>query len=165
MEQNKLPVKVNHYPSNHPWIAFAGIVPVCGALLLLMAKYSNGSREDSELLVICGSLSAGLFLWSIFNLCRSVWLSEEGISFRFLRRTYKTVSWDQISQVGTLHKRKNTGYHLVLTPCGVPKYDTDWPPARYLVENPFHLILLDATPENVAAIDWHYGFLDYDTRK
>ena len=165
MDQNKLPVKANHYTSNHPGLVFGGIILVCGALLFLMAKYSNGSREESELLVICGSLSAGLFLWSIFNLCRSVWLSEEGISFRFLRRTYKTVSWDQISQVGTLHKRKNTGFHLVLTPCGVSKYETDCPPARYLAENPFHLILLDATPENVAAIDWHYGFLDYDTRK
>lgn len=165
MIEKKL-TKANHYSSNHPWLIFGCILLVCSMLLLIMAKSSNGSTEESEIMQICGLLTAGLLSWSLFNLCRSVYFSDEGIIFRFFCWSYKTISWKQIIQVGTVHKRKNTGYYLVLTPCDVPKYDdAHCSPEMYVAANQFHLILLDATDENLSAINWHYGFIDYDTRK
>ena len=165
MIQGKKLTKANHYLSNNPWLVFGCILLICSILLLIMAKSSNGSKEESEIILICGSLTAGLLLWSLFNLSRSILFSDEGIIFRFLYWSYKTISWNQIVQVGIVHKRKNVGYYLVLTPCDVPKYDEHSSPVMYVVTNQCHLILLDATDENLSAINWHYGFIDYDTRK
>lgn len=166
MIQGKKLTKANRYLFNNPWLVFGCILLVCSILLLIMAKSGNGSTEESEIMLICGLLTAGLLAWSLFNLSRSVSFSDEGIVFRFFCWNYKTISWQQIVQVGTVHKRKNIGYDLVLTPYDVPQYDDKHgSPEMYVAANRFHLILIDATDQNLSAINWYYGFIDYDTRK
>lgn len=166
MVHEKLPLKANNYLSNNPWLIFSCILSVCSILMLIMTQSTNGSVKDTEIIMICGALTAGAIVWGLFNLSRSVYFSDEGMIFRFLCWNYKTILWTQIVQAGTVHKRKNVGYYLVLTPLDVPKYDDEsGSPVMYVAANQSHLVLLDATDENLNAINWYYGFLDYDARK
>ena len=155
-ENEKMLYKVNCKAINHPLIVFSFMSISLGILLCMMNNASDGTYSHRDKILFVNCLSAGYLGWLLICVGRSIYFTTEGIVFKFLFWNYKMLPWDLVDQIGIYHKM------LVITPYDVPKYSrTEKSIKNYVKENQLHLIVIDATKENLDAIDWFYGFVDY----
>ena len=167
MKQKKS-TPATYFASTHP--GFLTIIFILiGVVGYVIFDRIPMTPEDEKTVVIgiwiVGIPWAAMVLWYACQWTHKVSFAPEGLVFCRFGRAYRILPWDRVALVGLGTVYKATRFTLVITPVGVPVFDTAGNITTWYIERYRHkLILLDATKENLAAIDEYYGELDYSSK-
>ena len=163
MKSQTRPRRATHYPTTHPGVMTVSLLLLSVLLDYLLHTYNDGSIEPWQTCFVCSLLWIVAGFYGI-KWTRTIYLTSDGITFYRFRKVYRQIRWEDIIQIGIAKEYKASKLTIVITPRTCPQFDSSYPsPTIYVERNRKHLILLDATNENIESIQTVYGKMDYHT--